>query len=118
MVQPANTFMHVQQVGTLLECIEHEYFSTLSEQPLLDIQARWNAKTTGTITLDCGGLESMSSHTICLFIKLLVYAKCQKKRLQVLGLSEHNRYIFEITRLNKFLDIVETENRSFEPLHL
>ena len=117
-MQLANTIMHVQQVGTPLECIQHEYFSTVSKQPFLDIQTQYNAKTTGTITLDCSELEPLSSHGICLLIKLLVYARRQKKRLQVFGLSEHNRYIFNITRLNKFIDIVETESRSCEPLRV
>jgi anti-anti-sigma factor len=74
-------------------------------------------ETKNTITLNCGGLESINSHGICLLIKLLIHAKRYNKRLRVFGLSEHNRYIFEITRLNKFIDFVETESQSLETSH-
>ena len=117
-MQYADSIMHVQQVNTSSNSIEDGCFSTLSHTLLSSIPMQYKAKTTSTITLDCSELEPISSHGICLLIKLLTYARCQEKRLQVFGLSGHNRYIFEITRLNMFLDIVETESRSFEPLHL
>lgn len=98
--------MQVQQVKTSSNSIDHGSFSAVSKQSLLDIRTQNNGETTGTITLNCSGLESLNSHGICLFIKLLIYSNCQQKRLQVFGLSEHNQYIFEITRLNKFIDIV------------
>ncbi len=117
MMQYADAIMHVQQVNASSNSIEDGCFSALSHKLLSGIPMQYKAETTSTITLNCSGLESINSHGICLLVKLLIHAKCQKKRLQVFGLSEHNRYIFEITHLNKFIDIVETESRSLKSLH-
>jgi anti-anti-sigma factor len=118
MIQFANTITHMKQVSTLSESIEYGCFSALSKQSLLDIQTRYTTETTGTITLNCSGLESINSHGIYLLIMLLIYSHRQQKRLQVFGLSEHNQYIFEITCLNKFIDIVETENQTVATIHM
>lgn len=116
-MQYANTTMHRQQVSTLSDSIEHDRFSALSHQSSLDIPSPYKAEATGTITLNCSGLEPINSHGIYLLIMLLIYTKRQHKRLQVFGLSEHNQYIFEITGLNKFIDIVETETQPLEAFH-
>lgn len=110
-MQYADAIMHAQQVSTSIHSIEDECLSALSYKLLSGIPMRYKAETTSTITLNCQGLESINSHRICLLIKLLIYARCQNKRLQVFGLSEYNRYIFEIARLNMFIDIVETESQ-------
>ena len=107
-MQYADATMHVQQVNTSSNSIEDGRLSNLSYKLLSGIPMQYKAETASTITLNCGGLESINSHGICLLIKLLIYVRCQKKRLQVFGLSEHNRYIFEITRLNKFIDIIDS----------
>jgi len=104
MMQYANAI--AQQVNTTSNSIEHGTFSALSHQLLSDIRMQNNAETTGTITLNCSGLESINSHGINLLIMLLIHSRRQQKRLLFFGLSEHNRYIFEITRLNEFIDIV------------
>ena len=113
----ANASMHVQQVNTTLNSIEHESFPVLSQQLLLDTRTPYKAEKTGTITLNCSELESINSHGIYLLIMLLIYCQRQQKRLRVFGLSEHNRYIFEITNLNDFIDIVETETLALEAIH-
>ena len=117
MMQYANTITDVQQVNTTSNNIEGGSFSALSHHLLLDIQTQYNVETTDTITLNCSELEPINSHGINLLIMLLIYSKRQQKRLQVYGLSEHNRYIFEITRLNKFIDIIGTKTRFFETVH-
>lgn len=117
-MQYANTTLQLQQVNTPLDSIELGSFSTLSKQSLSDIKTPHTTETANTISLNCYGLEPINSHGICLLIKLLIYTKGQKKRLQVFGLSEHNQYIFAITRLNKFIDIVEAENLRMETIHM
>lgn len=106
MMQYANPIIHVQQVNTPFDSIEHGCFSALSHQLQSSIPTNYNAETTDTIMLNCSGLGSINSHGICLLIKLLIYTKRQQKSLKVFGLSEYNRYIFQITRLSKFIDIV------------
>src|SRR5574340_1332787 len=100
-MQFANTVTYAQQVSATSDSIEQGCFSALSKQSSLHITAQYTSEATGKITLNCSGLESINSHGICLLIKLLIYSKLQQKHLQVFGLSKHNRYIFEITRLDK-----------------
>ncbi len=108
-MQYANTIMHVQQINTGSYGIEDECFSALSHQLLSGIPMPSHAETTHTISLNCSELEPINSHGIYLLIMLLIYTKRQHKRLQIFGLSEHNQDIFEITRLNKFIDIMDTK---------
>ena len=107
----------VQQVNTTSHCIENGSISALSKQSLLDIRTQYNTETTGTITLNCSGLESINSHGINLLIMLLIFSQRQQKRLQVFGLSDHNQYIFEITRLNEFIDIADPTIQAVSIVH-
>jgi anti-anti-sigma factor len=104
--------LHQQQATTKLSDL-HEKSSTLPEQLLIQV----NSATHNTIMLDCSGLESINSHGIRLLILLLIYSQRQQKRLQVFGLSEHNRNIFEITSLSKFIDIVSTQTQAVATVH-
>ena len=117
MMHVTNASMHSQQVHTALYSIEHGYFSAFSHQLLLDIRTQYHAEATGTIALNCSGLESITSHGINLLIMLLIFAQHQQKRLQVFGLSKHNQYIFEITSLSKFIDIVDPKIHAEADVH-
>jgi len=112
-----NTTINLQQVNITSNSIEHGSFSALSHQLLLDIRTRYDAESTGSITLNCSGLESINSHGINLLIMLLIYSRRQHKRLLFFGLSEHNRYILQITRLNQFIDIADTTTRAVSVVH-
>jgi anti-anti-sigma regulatory factor len=117
MMHFAKATIHLQQINTTSNSIEHGTFSALSHQLLSDIRMQNNAETTGTITLNCSGIESINSHGINLLIMLLIFSQRQQKRLQVFGLSDHNQYIFEITRLNEFIYIVDTTTRAVSVVH-
>lgn len=117
-MQYVNTISLVEHINIPSISIENRSISSVTQQLLLNIQTQYISETTETITLNCSGLESITSHGICLLIKLLIYSRSQHKRLQVFGLSKHNQYIFEITRLNKFIDIVETENQTEATVHM
>ncbi len=113
-MQLTDTIFHLQQQYATTKLSDpYERSSTLPEQLL--IQA--NSATHSTIILDCSELESINSHGIRLLILLLIYSRRQQKRLQVSGLSEHNRYIFEITSLSKFIDIVSTQTQVVATAH-
>ena len=116
-MQYTNTMMHVQQVNTFSESIELGFFPALSKQSLLDIRTQYCTETASTITLNCSGLESINSHGIHLLLKLLIYAKSQQKRLQIFGLSKYNHFIFEITRLSEFIDIVSKQPQTMVTVH-
>jgi anti-anti-sigma regulatory factor len=117
MMQFANAIMHVQQVNDISNSIEHRCFSALSNKSMLDIRTQYT-ETNGTITLNCSGLEPINSHGIYLLIMLLIYCQRQQKRLQVFGLSEYNKYIFEITRLSEFIEIVSTRTLTMATDHM
>lgn len=113
-MQQTDIIFHLQQhyATTKLNDL-HERSSTLPEQLLI----KANSATHNTIILDCSELESINSHGIRLLILLLIYSRRQQKRLQVFGLSEHNRHIFEITTLSKFIDIVSTQTQAVTTIH-
>lgn len=103
MMQQTDVLFQLQQQYATMSINEmHESLSTMPEQLLTQA----NLATTSTIVLNCSELEPINSHGIRLLILLLIYSRRQQKRLLFFGLSEHNRYIFEITRLNQFIDIV------------
>jgi anti-anti-sigma factor len=109
MMQQTDVIFHLQQQNAATSMSElHESLSALPEQLLTQA----NSATTSTIILNCSELESINSHGINLFIMLLIYSQRQQNRLQVLGLSEHNQYIFEITRLSEFIEIVSTQTQT------
>jgi anti-anti-sigma factor len=102
MMQQTDVIFQLQQQYATMSINEmHENLSTMPEQLLMQA----NSATTSTIFLNCSELEPINSHGIRLLILLFIYSRRQQKRLIFFGLSEHNRYIFEITRLNQFIDI-------------
>ena len=50
-----------------------------------------------------------------MLVTLLIGANCQKQRLLAFGLSEHYKHIFELTRLNEAIGIVD-QKQMFWPL--
>ena len=74
-------------------------------------EAYQRAADTGarTIVLDFSGLEYMNSGGIGLLVTLLVRARRQGHRLVALGLNEHYREIFALTRLDEAIPIFDTE---------
>lgn len=113
-MQQTDVLFHLQQQITATSSVDlHGSLSVLSEQ-LLTLA---NSATTSSIFLNCSELESINSHGISLLIRLLIYSRRQQKRLLFFGLSEHNRYIFEVTRLNQFIDIADTKTQAVATVH-
>ena len=83
-----------------------------AESPLMD--AYTGATTAGAkvIILNFSGLEYMNSVGIGLLVTLLVRANRQGQRLAAIGLAEHYRHIFELTRLNEAIHIYEDEREA------
>lgn len=69
------------------------------------------ATATGTsppaVELDFSGVEYINSTGIALIVAVLARARAEKRTIRALGLSEHYRHIFDITRLSDFIEIVE-----------
>lgn len=81
-----------------------------SEKPLMDAFARAVDGGARTVILDFGGLDYMNSGGIGLLVTLLVRAQRQGRRLMAIGLNEHYRQIFSLTRLDEAIGIHDTED--------
>jgi anti-anti-sigma factor len=118
MMQQENASMHLRQEEAIASIIDlHGSLSELPEEFLIDIHTQTNPVTNNAIIMNCSELESMNSCGISQIIQLLIHTRRQQQRLLIFGLSEHNRYILEITNLSHFIDIVETETQAMEAVH-
>ncbi|MGQ0603799.1 MAG: STAS domain-containing protein [Anaerolineales bacterium] len=80
-----------------------------AESVLMEAYAQASAGNTRAILLNFTKLEYMNSSGIGLLVTLLIRANRQKQQLLAVGLSEHYRQIFELTRLNEAIGIFNTE---------
>jgi anti-anti-sigma factor len=87
--------------------IEGEVTSA-SEKPLMDAYARASDGGARTIILDFDELGYMNSGGIGLLVTLLVRVQRQGQRLVAVGLNEHYRQIFALTRLDEAIAIHDT----------
>jgi anti-anti-sigma factor len=62
------------------------------------------------ILLDFGPMTFMNSSGIALIVELLARARREGKPVHAVGLSDHYRQIFEITRLSDFVTIHTDED--------
>jgi anti-sigma B factor antagonist len=65
--------------------------------------------------LNFTGLSYLNSGGIGLLATLLVRANRRSQRLMALGLSEHYRQIFELTRLDEAIGIHDSEAEALAP---
>lgn len=61
------------------------------------------------IILNFSDLSYMNSSGIGLLVTMLIRANRQKQRIMAYGLSEHYRQIFELTRLDEAIMLLESE---------
>ncbi|MBI1885986.1 MAG: STAS domain-containing protein [Chloroflexi bacterium] len=94
--------------GASIVDIEGEVTS-FCENVLMDAYTEAAAGGARAIVLNFGGLEFMNSGGIGLLVMLLIRANRQKQRLLAVGLNEHYRQIFELTRLNEAIGIYDNE---------
>ena len=80
-----------------------------AESALMDAYAQASANGARAIILNFDGLDYMNSSGIGLLVTLLIRANRQQQKLMAVGLSEHYRQIFELTRLNEAIGIHLTE---------
>jgi len=59
------------------------------------------------VSLDFGHVGYINSTGIALVVRLLADARRDGRAVRALGLTEHYREIFRITRLSDFMEIVE-----------
>lgn len=60
------------------------------------------------VELDFAGVDYINSTGIALIVGVLAKARAHRRTIRALGLTDHYRHIFEITRLSDFIEIVES----------
>ncbi len=86
--------------GTAVIAIKGEV-TAACESTLMDAYDQACAPGTRFLVLDFGGLSYMNSGGIGMLVTLLVRANRQQQRLAAVGLTDHYRQIFELTRLDE-----------------
>ena len=80
-----------------------------SEPALAEAFAEASSGGIRAVILNFSALDYMNSGGIGLLVTLLVRANRQKQRLLALGLNDHYRQIFELTRLDEAIGIHASE---------
>ena len=104
---PAMKIRHVTDTASIVD-ISGEITSA-SEGPLMEAYEEAAAEKTRVVILNFTALEYMNSGGIGLLVTLLVRANRLKQQLFALGLSDHYREIFELTRLDEAITIYDDE---------
>src|SRR5947209_5920912 len=91
--------------------------TSMAENVLMDAYTQATATGARAIILNLSAMEYMNSAGIGLLVTLLIRMKRQQQRLLTFGLSEHYRYIFDVTRLNEAIGIFEDETAALDAAH-
>jgi anti-sigma B factor antagonist len=106
----ADVVMKVRKVSNTASIIDIKgEISAFAEDALMEAYSEASTPTTRKIILNFDGLEYMNSSGIGLLVTLLIRVNRQKQRLLAFGLSEHDKHIFELTRLNEAIGIYDSE---------
>jgi len=92
--------------------------NTFAEKTLMDAFTQANTPEVQVIALNFAGLEYMNSSGVGLLITLLIRVQRQHKRLIAIGLTEHYREIFEVTRLNEAIALYASEAEAVAALNM
>lgn len=91
--------------------------TSFAEGALMDAYTQVTAEGAKAIILNFAGLEYMNSSGIGLLVTLLIRANRQQHRLIAVGLKEHYRHIFELTRLNEAIRVFPDEAAALAEVH-
>lgn len=78
-----------------------------ADTTLADAYDRVVALDPRRVSLDFGGVGYINSTGIALVVRLLADARRDGRSVRAIGLSDHYREIFRITRLSDYMEIVE-----------
>lgn len=106
----AKVNMTVRKNGATASIIDIEGDVTaFAEQVLGEAYNQASANGARAIILNFQGLDYMNSSGIGLLVTILIRAKRQGQKLMAVGLNEHYRHIFELTRLNEAIQLYGSE---------
>jgi anti-anti-sigma factor len=78
------------------------------EQALMTAHEKASDAGAKLIVLDFSGMDYMNSGGIGMLVTLLVRGQRRQQRLAAVGLTEHYRQIFELTRLDEAISLHDT----------
>jgi anti-sigma B factor antagonist len=78
-----------------------------ADETLGDAYAQVAALGPRRVSIDFGRVGYINSTGIALVVRLLADARRDGRTVRAIGLTEHYREIFRITRLSDFMEIVE-----------
>ena len=102
--------MDVRRVGDSIAIVDIKGDVTAACEPvLMSAYEAAGGGSTSKLVLNFAGLEYMNSGGIGMLVTLLVRANRQRQELAAIGLSDHYREIFELTRLDEAITIYDSE---------
>jgi anti-sigma B factor antagonist len=114
----ANVIMTVRELSKMSSIIDIQgEINAFAESTLMDAFTQATSNGAKIIVLNFSGLEYMNSSGIGLLVTLLIRANRQKQRLLAVGLSDHYKQIFELTRLNEAIQIYDSETEAAAAVH-
>jgi anti-sigma B factor antagonist len=84
--------------------------TSASEEALSRAHSEASAQGARHVILDFSGLAYMNSGGIGMLVTLLVRAQREHQRLAAIGLTDHYRQIFELTRLDEAITLYADES--------
>ena len=106
----ANVTMNVRKANEQAGVIEiHGEVTAFAEDALMEAYTEASNGKTKAVIIDFSDLEYMNSSGIGLLVTLLIRANRQKQQLMVIGLNDHYRQIFQLTRLDEAIGIYDSE---------
>jgi anti-anti-sigma factor len=85
----------------------HGDIDVFADEALVDAYAAATRDGVTRLVLDFRGVGYINSTGIALIVRLLAEARRDRREVIAVGLSEHYREIFRITRLSDYLTIVD-----------
>jgi anti-anti-sigma factor len=79
------------------------------ERALMDAYTEAAAAAASDIEIDFADVDYINSTGIALVVRVLAEARKDGREVRALGLTEHYKQIFTITRLSDFMTIVDDE---------
>jgi anti-sigma B factor antagonist len=106
----ARIAMNVRTVNSAASVIDIEgEVTSFCENVLMDAYTQATSDGAKAVVLNFAGLEYMNSGGIGLIVTLLIRANRQGNRLVAIGLNDHYRQIFGLTRLDEAITIFDDE---------
>ena len=116
---PAKVQVSVRQISARASIIDIQgEVTAFAENALMAAYTKASSPTTRVFLLNFSGLEYMNSSGIGLLVTLLIRINRQKQQLWACSLSDHYRYIFELTRLDDAIRIFGSETEALNAAQL